>query len=386
MWQRRTPLAWQNLTHDRRRLLIAAGGIGFAVLLMCMQIGFYNAMLDSTSATLRQLDADLVILSKARYAMSFQETFPRERLAQAREVEAVDSVAPLYIELGISLWKCTQTGRDEPIRTFAFDPGDRAFLTPAIRLQQYKLDTPGHVLVDTKSKPEFHFPDPPTGVVSELAAKRAEVVGHFELGTDFANDGNLLMSTRSFVQYYDPTGGERLELVDLGLVHLKPGSSPSAARQELNEILPADVRVISLEELVDMERSFWQSTTPIGFVFWLGALMGFIVGVIICYQILYSDIDDHLREFATLKAIGYGRRFFILVVLEEALLLSLIGFVPGVIASLALYAWLAAATGLLMQLTLARAALLLLLTVVMCVVSGTLAMRRVLVVDPAELF
>ena len=126
--------------------------------------------------------------------------------------------------------------------------------------------------------------------------------------------------------------------------------------------------------------------TPIGYIFWLGTLMGFIVGAVICYQILYTDIDDHMPEFATLKAMGYPNRYFLSVVLIEALLLSLFGFLPGWAASQLLCELVADWTGLLVTVHLSVAATVLGLSMVMCLLSGCLTMSRVMAADPAELF
>ena len=114
--------------------------------------------------------------------------------------------------------------------------------------------------------------------------------------------------------------------------------------------------------------------------------MGFFVGVVICYQVIYADVAGHLREFATLKAMGYPQRYFVGLVLRQSLYLSLFGFIPGLLASLVLYAALAEYTGLLLILNARRALLVLLLTVAMCAISGTLAMRKLWSADPAELF
>ena len=54
-----------------------------------------------------------------------------------------------------------------------------------------------------------------------------------------------------------------------------------------------------------------------------------LVGLVIVYQVLSTDVADHLREYATFKAMGYPHRFFLGIVFEEALILGVIGFVPG---------------------------------------------------------
>jgi putative ABC transport system permease protein len=150
--------------------------------------------------------------------------------------------------------------------------------------------------------------------------------------------------------------------------------------------LPPDVHIQTKQEFIDQELRFWRDNTPLGYMFGLGAALGFVVGIVICYQILYTDIVDHLPQFATLKAIGYRNRFVRRVVLHEALLLSFLGHVPGLGMSYLLYGMLAGATGLPLHLPPERVLLLAGLTIAMCTVSGILAARRVMTADPAEVF
>src|SRR5262245_55511312 len=91
-------LAWRKLLHDKPRLLLSAAGVTFAVVLMAAEVGFLNAMYDGQLRLLAQLDADIFVTSRARYAMLISDTFPRRRLAQAREVVGVASACPLYVD------------------------------------------------------------------------------------------------------------------------------------------------------------------------------------------------------------------------------------------------------------------------------------------------
>jgi len=383
---RRIPLAWKNLTHEPRRLLIAVGGIGFAVVLICMQLGFRNALFDSTIELHRSLNADIVMTSAARYTLSVRETFSRRRLYQAESCSGVAAAYPLYIEMARSVWKNPETGQGHLIRILAFDPAAPVLDLVGIDALASELIKPRTVLADERSKADYG--KLATGETSELAGRETKIIGRFRLGTDFANDGNLIMSADNYANYFGYRGqvDKGLGEVDVGLITVKPGASVAQVLEELRRELPEDVRVMTKDQFIEQELRFWRDSTPIGFVFGLGTAMGFIVGVVICYQVLYGDIDDHMAEFATLKAMGYRNVYFVGMVLQEALLLSIFGFIPGVLVSGALYKVLEWATGLLLDLTLPRAASVLALTVLMCVVSGCLAMRRLLAADPAELF
>ncbi len=404
----RTPLAWQNLTHNPRRLAVALCGVGFAVILIFMELGFLNALLESTVQVLHRLNGDIVLLSKAEYALIAAERFDIHRLAAARAIPGVASVAPLYIE-GAALLR---TGHDRgyPIRVLAIDENNPALDLPAFAEHRNDLHTDSTALFDTTSRRKFHFPPlagtkPGPGELpgatagsrsntdlsayhGELNGKQLRLVGHFHLGVDFATDGNLLMTSANLARFvpYRAGGDDPLKLVDLGVIRLQPSANIDSVLDELNKSLPPDVQALSKQQLIDREKQFWQQNAPLGYIFMVGAVMGFVVGVVICYQIVYADIADHMREFATLKAIGYGTSYFLGLVLEQSLYLAFLGFLPGLLVSYAGYRFLAIYTGLTMQLTPSLALLILLTTTAMCTLSGLLAVTKLLATDPAELF
>jgi putative ABC transport system permease protein len=382
----RTPLAWLNLTHDRRRLGLALAGIGFAVLLMCMELCFRQALFDSTVAVIHHMKADLVITSRAQYTIIVRETFDRLRLVQAQGCPAVASASPIYLETRRSTLKNRKTGEALPIRVLAFNPDHPVFDMPEVESRLGELRLPDRALFDSKSKQEYGDIVPSAQPI-ELAGHDLKVVGLFSLGTDFANDGNLITSDVTYQRLFPAfTGQDPLNQVDFGLLRLKPGSDVRQVQRELRGRLPDDVTVHTKQEFEDQERAFWETSTPIGYIFWLGTLMGFIVGSVICYQILYTDVADHLSEFATLKAMGYANRYFIWLILQEAVLLSILGFVPGVISSEIICRVVAMLTGLKVGVHGVTALVVLLMSVAMCIVSGSLTVRKVMAVDPAELF
>jgi putative ABC transport system permease protein len=214
------------------------------------------------------------------------------------------------------------------------------------------------------------------------------VVGLFALGPDFLSDGNVIMSDRNYAKYFAPREDSEAALsrVELGLLRVAAQADPGTVAAQLRRLLPEDVTVLTKAEFIEQELAYWRMIAPFGYIFGLGVAMGFIVGVIICYQILYTEVTDHQAQLATLKAIGYSNRAVRVVVLTESLLLSVLGFVGGAVVSLALYAGVTAVSGLPMHLDPQRAVLVFTLTVGMCLVSGLLAIRRVAAADPAEVF
>jgi putative ABC transport system permease protein len=385
-----TPLAWLNLTHDVRRLGVAVSGVTFAVSLIFMELGFLNALLESTVQIFRRLEGEIVLVSPAQYALIAAERFDLRRIYDARAVAGVASVSPVYIETTAAILRTTDQ-RGYPIRVLAVRPEDDVLAVPELALDRDELAESGTALADVTSRKKFGFfsgDDALAAYQGELNGKRLRLVGRFHLGVDFSTDGNLLMTAANFANFFPGRAGghDPLSRVDLGVVRLEPGADARQVASELRRALPPDVVPLLKDRLIRREMNFWRTNAPLGYIFMVGAVMGFIVGVLICYQIIHADITDHMREFATLKAMGYKKRFFIFLVLRQCLYLSFLGFLPGAFLSYLAYAALASITGLTMHLTLSLALLVLAATTLMCTLSGLLAISKLLSLDPAELF
>lgn len=401
----RTALAWLSLVHHPGRLAVSTAGVALAVVLMLMQVGFRQGMFDSQAALITQLNADLVLINNHKEMLNVGEAFPRSRLRQAAGVAGVRAAYPVYMERIRATWRSPGSRSARAIRVIAFDPADPVFRFPQPELHARALQRPDTVLFDTRSRE--YFGDPRPGTTAELAGRRVEVVGTFELGTDFLSDGSVIVSDQTFLKLFPdapvrrraPDGDtpprdtpprrdarSRLNQVDIGVLQLEPSADPRQVQARLRAILPGDVLVMTRPEYERYEKTYWQENTAIGYVFALGTAVGFLVGSVICYQILYTNVATHLPQFATLKAIGYGDAYLVGVILQQAVFMALLGFVPAVAASWCLYNAVGALTGLLMKLTVLRLVLVLALTVAMCMVAGILAVRKVLQADPAEIF
>ena len=406
----RTPLAWYNLTHDRVRFALFVLGVVFAVVLMFMQLGFRGALLDSNSLLHEHVRADLVLISPNRSALPMREPFSRRRLVQAAAIPGVRSVHPLYIDNGAAVLRNTDPDRrrreaSRAVRVVGVDPD--AFLLDFPELDpsdpRYlgdRIKTPATALFDRKSHRD---PDDPTrsifgplveGARTELAGQGITLVGGFDLGPDFTSEGTLIVSSETFADLLrrPVTLGAPLADVDLGLIRLEPGADVEAVRDAIRREVARgsdgdpEVDVLTVPELVAREHRFWLNNTPIGFAFVFGMFMGFAVGTVICYQILSGDVSDHIAEYATLKAFGYTNRHLAWVVIQEALILAVAGYIVGLGVSWLAYDWLTEASAMPLRMTFGRALIVFVVTVGMCIVSGLIALERLVRADPADVF
>ena len=381
----RIPLAWLQLTRETRRFLAALAGISFAVVLMLMQLGFEDALLSSVILFHTHLVGDLVLINPQYQNIISPKSFTERRIYQALGVAGVESVEPVYVME--APFKNPFNGTERNIFVIGFNPHSALLTAPGVAENLEKIRIEGQILFDSIRRPEFGpvaelFAEKgPVGV--EVNGRHADIVGLLQLGTSFGVDGNLVMSDETFLRL---ARTRDRGIINIGVINLKPGAEPERVRKEIARILPPDVRVLSHAEFADLEMRFWVNNTPIGFVFQLGVLMGVFVGCIIVYQILYSDVTDHLPEYATLKAMGYPDRFLFKLVMQESMILSVFGFVPGILISHFVYLVSRSATQLPLQLTAPRVVAVYLLTFFMCAVSAILAARRLKAADPAEIF
>lgn len=396
----KTPLAWKNLTADWRRLALSVAGVGFAVVLMFMQSGFRNALLDSPVQLPKSFRADLVAISVARSSLPTEESFPRWLLDRAAADPQVAAVTPIYLERSRAQIRVVPSTR-RPIRVVGVPLEPEWFVNRELASALPRLAAPDVGLLDRRSRQQYGFATQSDQALAEqeveLADRRLRWVGTVDIGTDFANEGTVLMSRDNFARYFPLRGqatgggqmmiaGDPLDAVDWGLMRLSVGANPSDVAERLTRLAPTIWAVYPHEKLIDREIDFWNRQTPIGTIFFVGAMMGFAVGVIICYQILFTSIHDSMAEFATLKAIGYDNRFFFSLIVRQSIYLSLLGFIPAVLVSRLLFSWLQSWIGLPMLMTTERAAGVLGLTILMCLVSGLLALRKLVTADPATLF
>jgi putative ABC transport system permease protein len=385
---RRIPLAWRNLTEDPWRLAASTAGAAFAVILMFSQVGFRNALLENMVAVIDRLDGQLFLVNRTRYMLTTPAAFPKRRLEKVLGFDGVISANPFYVDVReTTKWRNPASGLGRRIRVLAYPPAADLLDLPEIRAQRAAWDRPEAALADKRSKADLYGKFEP-GEVSELRSRRIRVAGLFDLGTDFRSNGTLLMSEANFLNYFPERriGREDDPIVDVGVIRLRAGTDEGPLVRAIRRELPADVVLLTKAEFKEKERMFWEAVAPIGVVFDIGVVMGFIVGIAICYQVLFSEISDRVAEFATLKAMGYSGPSLLRVIVEEGIYLAILGYAFGMIVSLVLARYLERETGLNLDVRIGDSLIIFALTVIMCVLSGLLAGRKLSTVDPAELF
>ena len=392
-------LAWSNLTHQKIRTGVSLVGVGFAVLLVFMQLGFLGAVFTTANLVYDQFDFDVVILSKEYVSLNESSSFLRTRLAQARAAHGVESAWPLTSTIG--LWRDphpSEGDADGPrpawsILTLAIEPAsmDRLFSCPVGSIfrdaEEFRRDASllarlDTVLIDRSSRPEYGNPALWEAIGhNEWNGRQVDIGGDIRIGTGFGYNGLLLTSEETLCRTGWPD-----QRITHGLLKLRPGADPEAVAAELTALLPDDVMVLSRARLTTQEQNYWLTSTAAGQFFIAGVFIALIVGSIFVYQMMAADISKHLPEYATIRALGYRSEFLSRVVYSQGLLLAVVGFLPGLVVSLGCYAFIYEKSGIPLAMTPLRAVGVLVLTAIMCLGSALLAVRKVQRANPADLF
>jgi putative ABC transport system permease protein len=382
----RLPIGYLQLTHHPGRLLAALAGVAFANVLVFVQLGLAGSMAESVAIPYRLFQPDLLILSPAESeALSDAATLPRQRLFQALVHPDVTGGTPIY--MARSTWI---SGHDasSSIQFFGLAPDAGAFFHDALATPLLNLTLSDTALVDTLTRfvdmRSFADAHPEAPVSFEIQNRELGAIGTVSIGGGFGGDGVFLVSDQTFFHLFPQRSSATPSHI---LLALTPGTDPGRVAAELSQLYPPDtVRIRTVTDAMEQEVRYQMTERPTGLIFAFGVVIGMIVGIVIAYQVLSADVADHIREYATFKAMGFRQGFFVGIILEEAIILAAIGFWPGLVFSQLFYQSLAYLTNIPIFMTPERALAVFIGTIIACSVSGVLAMRKLAAAEPADLF
>ncbi len=381
----RLPIGWLQLSHSKTRFASAVAGVSFASLLVFVQLGIMGALNQSTIAPYGFFDADIIISAEDANTLTDGGNVARTRLFQALGVPGVADGTALFIG---NVEFQSESGDISTLQTFGLDVTGAAFLTPDVGSQFDRLRTENTALIDTATRgiPSEAFDGLRAGEDFAFEANGVTIsaVGSLEMGGGFTADGTLFTSDQTFLRLFQNRSSGAPNHI---LLRVDEGVSVDVVVDRLRAVLPADaVKVSGFDEAAQADLTYQTTERPTGLIFGFGVVIGIIVGIVIVYQVLSTDVADHLREYATFKAMGYGHGFFLGIVLEEALILAMFGFIPGLLVSIGIYAGLGSMTGLPIEMGIDRVLQVFVGTLLACGISGMIATRRLAAADPADLF
>ena len=381
----RLPIGWLQLSHSKTRLMAAVSGVAFANILVFTQLGVLGSLGISTKAPYSLFTADIMVYSEDVNALTDGSNIARQYMYQSLAVDGVSEATTLFI--GMLTWQ--RSGEKTiSLQVFGIDPDTLSFTEPDIQSGLAKLRLPNSALIDanTRGIPAELFEgiglDNP--LFLEANDTKLSAVGALDIGGGFGADGTLVVSDQTFLGLFPQRSAGAPNYI---LANVEDGVSPELVVERLRNALPSDtVQVNTLAGAANADLKFQTTEKPTGIIFGFGVLIGLLVGIVIVYQVLSTDVASHLREYATFKAMGFGQPFFLGIVFEEAIVLAVFGYVPGFLISAGLYKALNVAAGLPVSMDSTRAIIVFVGTLIACTISGAIATRRLAGADPADLF
>ena len=381
----RLPIGWLQLSHNKTRMAAALAGVAFANVLVFVQLGILGALNGTIATTYNPLDADILVSANDANTFSDGSPIPRRYMYRSMSIPGVEAAAPLYI--GKVDWTRAD-GSSASLQVYGLPPEALRFVSAELAEPFQLLKLQDAVLMDTGTRGiepgELDGISPRTPMRFEIKGHTLNAVGTFSIGGGFNADGNMIVSDQTFLRLFP----QRLSGTPSHiLIKTVSGEDAETVSDRLrSQLTSAPVKIRPLDKAIAEDVRYQTTERPIGVIFGFGVFIGILVGIVIVYQVLTSDVADHIREYATFKAIGYEHRFFLGIITEEAVILAVLGFVPGVFLSSVIYAAMASATDLPVAMDTGRAFVVFAGTLLTCTLSGFIATRRLAAADPADLF
>jgi len=381
----RIALSWLQLRHEKMKLFAAVAGVMVSVILMWMQLGLMKALFASAVRFHGSLNGELVLVHSQYEHLLHSKPFSSRLLYRLLGSSAVDDV--FAISMAPSEWKNPWNGEMRSVQCYGIETDQPCLSISGLPEQLQELRSTDQFLYDRGSRPRFGdvigAVERKEPVEPEINRRRMILSGLVDLGASFGVDGSILVSHANFLRLFSE---RKPGMIDVGVVRLRDTSLLPELQKQFQEQLGKEVSVLTVEQFKDRELRYWKSATPIGVIFTAGTVVGFFIGFIVVYQILYTDVTNHLPQYATMKAMGFSNGYLYRLVLEQSLQLAVLGYIPGTFITALLYAGLQKATQLPLELDLTRGVALIAVTVMMCAFSGVLAVRKLASADPAEVF
>ncbi len=399
----KTPLALLNLWHQGAKTIVNIVGVAFALLLVFMQLGFQGAVSHTATNVLSNLDFELVVRSRSYEQLYEPGTVDCELLNRIQSAPGVLLSRPFWVT--VQQWRTMQPGDANlvdandaaesvylPIAVMSAYAADRPFVAENLNADLARVAGSDMMLIDDSTQADYgpvngkNFTDGDVGRETEIGGSRFRVVGLYELGTGLAANGAMITNPQGFQRVFP---WDVREKASLGLISVDPTDADQTKLAVQRIVCGEDgcvADVLTKEQALEFERQRWLWQTPIGLIFQLGVVLSLLVGAAIVYMILSTDVANRLPEYATLLAMGYSRFYLASIVMTQALALCGLGFALAWVSAEGLYRATTAFSAIPLEMTPVRVMIVAVLGVVMCCVSGLLALRKLWKAEPANLF
>ena len=370
------PLAQRNLFHDKVRLAVTLTGIVFSVVLIVVQLGLFIGFTTATSNLIDHSGADLWITSKNVPYVEQGVAFSERKLNQVRAVPGVADAQKMIARW--TQWKRHDV-RQESVQVVGINvdhPMERPWNLVEGRVEDLK--SPDAVILDELYKQKLGVTR--VGEVFEIGGYRARVVGFTRGIRSFTTSPYVFTSFKNAQNYT----GLREDQTLFILVRVAPGARMEQVRRSLLDHV-TDVDVLTSAQFSRMTTFYWMFTTGAGVAVLIAAALGLVVGFVVVAQTIYATTMDHIREYGTLKAMGAPNSYVYKVIIKQAAISAIIGYVLGMFVSVfVVHGSEKGGAAILMPPTMAVG--MFFLTLLMCVGAALVSINKVTRIDPAMVF
>lgn len=369
-------LAWKNLIHDKTRLVVTLVGVVFALVLVLIQMGLFLGFLDTTANIVVDTKADIWIASPKIPHVNAATPIPEKWRYLAMEVPGVERAEKFILQF--AQWKLP-TGATESVQVVGYDLasglGAPVRLSAGDLSELYNEDT---VIVDELYREKLGVTY--LGQTFEINGRRARIVGYTSGMRSFTTSPYVFMSVKN-AQNYMRLQVDRTSFL---LVRVAPGYAVPAVLADLKKRIP-NLDILTGPEMEKQTQYYWLFSTGAGITTLMGAALGLLVGMVVVAQTTYASTMDHIREFGTLKAMGAPNRYIYKVIIQQAIMAAVGGYIAAIITGI----WVAHASesaGAIILVPREVVVSVLFLSVGMCVIASMLSIRKATTIDPALVF
>ena len=369
-------LARKNLLHDRLRFVITVAGVAFAVTLVLVQVGLFMGLLDKSTVTIENANADLWVTSRQTPNVDFAHAFPETRVLRVRGIPGVERADNLLVQfMNIQL----PSGAEEGCLVYGLEDFSAWNLPWKVQGADVRDLRRGQFILMDQSATRRFGPFR-IGDYREILHRRFKIIGTTAEAQSFTTAPVVFMDYRNAQELLDTLQNNTHYI----LVRTSPGADVAAVKAEIRRRLPFN-DVYTKEEWARRSRAYWVVSTGLGMNMGITVFLGVLVGIVVVAQTLYTSAVEHVKEFGTVKAIGGSNWDIYRILGEQAVIAAVVGFALGSLMSLAMRPAMAKLY-LNVLISPAFAAAVFVGTVLMCLGAAMLSFRRVASIDPALVF
>jgi putative ABC transport system permease protein len=369
-------VAIKMLLHSKVRSISTLIGISVAFILSAAQIGLMVSWCNTVSAIVRHADVDLWVMADRTPAFDYGTPIPKTRLYQVRSVPGVAWAETLTMSW---MFLHQPDGRMTIVELVGVDDGlAGAPWTMATNDASVILE-PDAIIVDKLYAKQLGISH--IGEVVEMSGHKAVVRG-FSAGVRTITAAPFVFASIKSALQYDPR--YRDDEITYVLARCAAGTNPEQVRDDIAKAVPS-VQVLTTPQFIRLTLSYWLFDTGLGLIVMATAVLGLIVGTVIISQALYAITNDHLPNYATLLAVGFGKWQLVAIVTVQALTLGISGITLGSIV-FGRMSVLSQATPIPLEMTVLVFVGIVLIFVGSCLAASFLSLRTVFRIDPISVF